>query len=101
MENQIFDIVKEALSELNEELQYEEFDQITKDTSVFSGPGSIDSLTLVRLVSMLEEEVSELTGEKITLANDKVMSANNTPFKTVDTIVNFISGQMKGKTNAV
>ena len=101
MKEQIFGIVKDALGELNEELGYEELNEVSSSTSVFSGPGSIDSLTLVRLVTMLEEEVSDAFDQQIILADEKVMSSRNSPFKNVETIIDFITNKLSGEANVV
>lgn len=95
MKKKIFEIVKNALLDLNEELEYDSLKNITEDTPVFGGVDSIDSLSLVRLVVVLESEISEAFDKTIALADEKVMSQKSTPFKTAGVIVNFIQSKLE------
>ena len=95
MRDKVLNIIKEALEELNEELEYESLNKITENTAVFSGAEGIDSLTLVLLVSTLESEIANELDVPVTLADEKVMSERNTPYKTVGTVADFIMAQMK------
>lgn len=88
------EIINTAVSDLNEELQYETLNTINRDTPIFNGEYAIDSLSLVRLVSMLESGIADEFGQKVTLADEKVMSQRHSPFKTAGTIADFITEKL-------
>jgi acyl carrier protein len=95
MNTQIFDIVSSALTELNEELQYDTLENITADTCLMSGDDAIDSLSLVRLIVVVETEVANTFGKKVALAQDISLGEGETPFSTVGSLVSFVDGKLK------
>lgn len=94
MNQKVFDIVSTALTTLNEELMYDSFESITVDTGVMSGEDAIDSLTLVRLIVMLEGEIEQEFGTKPALAEQISVEEATTPFRTVGTIVALIESRL-------
>jgi len=90
MKEQVFNIIKAALEELNEELEYEELNEVSSDTPIFGGDSGIDSLSLVRLVVEVEAEVSEAFDAEVTLADEKAMSSRNSPYRNVATFTDFV-----------
>jgi acyl carrier protein len=55
------------------------------------GPGShLDSLGLVSLVVTVEQAVAEEYGREVPLANDRTLSRQGSPFRTVRTLADFI-----------
>ena len=52
--------------------------------------GVLDSLALVSLVSDLEELLSQKFGKEIILADEKMMSVKNSPFKDVKSLAAYI-----------
>ncbi len=91
----VLTIVKNSICELNEELDYDSLRSPSQDTQVFGGEGSIDSLSLVRLVIGLESEIGTEFGTNIQLANEKAMSYRNSPFRTVGTLVEYITAKLE------
>ena len=94
MQDRIMAIIKTAVSDLNEELQYDTLNTVDRDTPIFNGEYAIDSLSLVRLVTTLESGIAEEFDQKITLADEKVMSQRHSPFKTAGTIADFIAEKL-------
>ncbi len=88
------EIIADAVSDLNEELQYDTLNSVNRETPIFNGEYAIDSLSLVRLVTTLESRIANEFDKKITLADEKVMSQRNSPFKTVGTIADFIAEKL-------
>ena len=74
MNERLFDIVSSALKELNEEIQYDHFNNIDMDTAVMSGDESLDSLSLVRLIVMIEGGVEQAFGRKVGLAEAVIVA---------------------------
>lgn len=94
MQDEVLELVRGAIDELNEELQYDTLRNPTADTRVFGGDDGIDSLTLVTLIVQLEQAVSQKFGKHVTLADEKAMSARNSPFRTVGALATLISTQL-------
>jgi acyl carrier protein len=94
VQEKIMAIIIDAISDLNEELQYDTLNTINRETPIFNGEYAIDSLSLVRLVTTLESRVANEFDQKITLADEKVMSQRNSPFKTAGTIADFIAEKL-------
>lgn len=53
------------------------------ESPLYGGDGPLDSMALVNLLADLEDAVDERFDHSITLADEKAMSARNSPFRTV------------------
>lgn len=95
MREQTFALVKTAIEELNEELEYDTLENVTEDTVVYGGEDGIDSLSLVRLVVDLERQVEEAFGKRVTLADEKAMSMRNSPYRSAGTLTDFIIDRLE------
>jgi acyl carrier protein len=93
----IFQLVKASLEELNEELDYSNLRDVTGETSIAGGQSSLDSLSLVRLIVDLETKIERAFSRKILLADENAMSARNSPFRNVTSLVDFIVEKMDGR----
>ena len=51
----------------------------------------MDSLALVSLITDLEEKISDEFDEDIVLADEKAMSQRTSPFRTVESLTEYIS----------
>ena len=90
MKEQIFEIIKVAIEELNEELEYEELENVTADTPIFGGETGIDSLSLVSLVVEVEGNVNDAFDANVILADEKAMSSRNSPYRNVAAFTEFV-----------
>ena len=94
MKEKIFEIISAAIEELNEELEYEELENVTIDTPIFGGETGIDSLSLVSLVVEVEGNVNDEFDANVTLADEKAMSSRNSPYRNVGSFVDFIVAKL-------
>lgn len=92
--------VMEAVEELN--LQLEEHQQIpaAPDTVLFGKGGKIDSLGLVNLIVILEGVLQDSYDLEISLADERAISQKNSPFRTVQSLADYIFDLMKGQGDA-
>ncbi len=90
MKEKIEIIIIEALNEINEELENENLKNITKETKLYGGSGTLDSLALVSFVIDLEERISDEFQKDIVLADEKAMSQKTSPFRDVETLTNYV-----------
>ena len=90
MREKAFALVKDAIVELNEVLEYDSLRDVSDDTPVFGGEEGIDSLSLVTLVTDLEQRSEAAFGRRLRLADPKAMSARNSPYRTAGSLADFI-----------
>ena len=90
MQKKIEKIIVQALVELNEELENENLNNPTSETKLYGGSGALDSLALVSLITDLEERISDEFEKDIILADEKAMSQRTSPFRSVETLTNYI-----------
>ncbi|WP_419773863.1 hypothetical protein [Halarcobacter sp.] len=90
MNEKIQEQIIECLKELNEELENENLENISKDTKLYGGSGALDSLSLVSFITDLEERISEEFDKDIILADEKAMSQRTSPFRNVESLTIYI-----------
>ena len=94
MRDLAFEIVRQAIDELNEELEYESLRDVNDETPVFGGDDGIDSLSLVSLVVDLEREVEAQFGKRVVLTDEKAMSMRNSPYRSAGTLADLIAAKV-------
>lgn len=94
MKDKVFEIIAEAIAELNEELEYDELENVTADTPIFGGESGIDSLSLVSLVVEVEGNVNDAFDANVTLADEKAMSSRNSPYRNVASFTEFVLARL-------
>jgi acyl carrier protein len=78
-----YDIVLESLTEVFAQGGAPAPASVTEDTVLVGTDAVLDSIGVVQLIVEVEQRVEQRHGVSITLANDKAMSARNSPFRTV------------------
>lgn len=89
MQTKIQNFIFKALQNVGEETENELLKDPNVQTKIYGIDGNLDSLALVSFIADLEEMLSEI-GIDIVLADEKTMSARNSPFKDVETLTQFI-----------
>ena len=84
--------VNEIIFKCVDETNIEDGTNISKDlnTILMGSESEIDSLGLVSLIVEIEEAINEEFDVSLTLADEKAMSQRISPFKTLDTLSNYI-----------
>jgi D-alanine--poly(phosphoribitol) ligase subunit 2 len=90
---EILEIVFICINDLNE---YNETN-IKKDSeTILFGDGSeLDSLDFVSLIVNIEHKIHNKYKKSISITAEKAMSRKNSPFKTVDTLADYILELLK------
>jgi D-alanine--poly(phosphoribitol) ligase subunit 2 len=99
IENQVNQILFNAIEEINEQLPPHQKIKADHSTQLFGKEGVLDSLTLVQLIVAAEQEVQDKLNIAITLADERAMSQKNSPFKSVESLANYIALLVKEKSN--
>lgn len=89
--NEILDVIVQTIESYNK-LTTEPKIQFTSTGSalLFDPKSSLDSLGLVTLILNLEDNLSEKCGLNITLADDRAMSQKNSPFRSTESLTEYI-----------
>jgi acyl carrier protein len=85
-----YEIVVASLKEVFEQVGSPPPDAIGEDTVLVGNDAVLDSLGVVQLIVEVEQRVEGTHGVSVTLANDKAMSARNSPFRTVGVLADHV-----------
>jgi len=86
--DEIVEIIFNSIEELNQQIDV----QISKElnTKLLGKDGGLDSIDLVNLITIIEEKVEDLTGNYIPIADERALSLEKSPFKTIESLVNYL-----------
>ena len=90
MEERIIASIYSAIDEINEQLDSEEKLEKSIDTIIFGTESKLDSLGLINLITGIEINIEDEFNLTITLADERAMSQENTPFKSVKSLASYI-----------
>lgn len=91
----IIQVIFDAIDEINEQYPEEQKLAKTLDTILFGESGKLDSLGLVNLIVATEQKLEETFEVSLTLADEKAMSLENSPFRNIKTLAEYISKLLK------
>jgi acyl carrier protein len=87
---QIIEAIYSASRITNEELEGDKKLLLSPETRLFGSKSVLDSLQLVGLILNIEREVEDSFGIAITLADERAMSQKSSPFKSIQTLAEYI-----------
>ena len=79
-------LVIESVRLLAEDFDLVALQQPSAESALYGNDGVLDSMALVNLLADVEDAVFEQFGAAIALADEKAMSARNSPFLTIKTL---------------
>ena len=80
-----------AIDELNEQLPPEQNLEKSIETRIIGKGGKLDSVGLVNLIVAVEQMIEDEFEVPMTLADERAMSQNQSPFRTVRTLAEYIA----------
>lgn len=80
----IFDAIETINNSLDDKLEK------SPETSLYGRDSKLDSLGLVNLIVEVEESITDKFNRTITIADEKALSQKNSPFRTVETLANYV-----------
>lgn len=86
----ISEIILNQIEEYNENLDEKVDISKGEDTVLFGKGSALDSVDFVTLIVDIEQAVNDEYDKKIVITNAKAMSRNNSPFRTVGTLADYI-----------
>ena len=91
----IENLIITSVKEINEQLpQEQQLGQSTK-TVLFGKDGKLDSLGIVTLLVIIEQNIEDEFDVSIIIADERAMSQEHSPFRTVGTLVDYINMLLK------
>jgi acyl carrier protein len=92
---QVTALVYRAVDEINAERTDNQ--QLDKNpaTVLFGSQATIDSMALVSFIVAVEEQLFDELGLSMTLADDKAMSMERSPFKTLATLIDYVQSRVQ------
>ena len=88
-------LVWRAFDEVSAELALDRQIARSPDTVLYGEGGVFDSLGLVSLIVEIEAAVVDEYGVTLSLANNRALSQQNSPFRTVATLLDYVVAQVK------
>ena len=81
--------VLEAVTELNEQLDSEHKLELYAETRLLGKSSKLDSFGLVNLIILVEEKLNDKFDRSITLADERAMSQDHSPFRSVQSLADY------------
>lgn len=90
MIDKIYTSIYKAIDEVN--IQLSKNEQLSKnpETFLYGSSSVLDSIGLINIIVAVEQNITDDFGKTITLADERAMSQNESPFKTVKSLAEYI-----------
>ena len=95
MKEEIKGILKEAIEELNEQLDDNEQVSFSEDTHFIGSKACLSSINFVTLISIIEELIEDKMDKTVHLVNEKAFSSKRSPFYSIETFTDYIEELLK------
>ena len=87
----VLHIIYAVIDEINEQFDENQRLEKSKETVLFGQVGKLDSLGMVNFIVGLEQKVQEDTGKEISLADQMMSMDEDSPFRTVEGLAQYVS----------
>ena len=87
-------LILESVQMLAEDFELDAVKSPSADTPLYGEGGALDSMALVNLIADVEESLSEKFNVSIALADEKAMSARNSPYRSVRSLTDAVLERM-------
>jgi acyl carrier protein len=90
MRERVLSAMRRAIDEFNTSLPTDRHIDAESRAPLLGAGGKLDSLGLVNLVIAIETELADEFGQRLALADERAMSRRHSPFRTLDTLADYI-----------
>ncbi len=91
MKDQIREILKDSIDELNEQLDDEKKIVFSEDVRLIGKKSLLDSMDFVTLITIIEERISDQMDRDIRIVSDKAFSMERSPFYSIGTLIDYVT----------
>ena len=95
-QQEVLAAVLEAVGEYNEQLDDEHKLELDPEIRLLGKFSKLDSFGLVNLIIVVEEKLHDRFDKSITLADERAMSQEHSPFRSVQSLANYAYMLMSG-----
>ena len=95
--DKVIQVIIQAIDDLNEQLPKEERLDKSVDMELFVSGGNLDSLSLVSLLTTLEQKIEEQFGISVSIFDHLASSKIENPFMTVNSLADFIASILENR----
>ena len=95
----ILDIIYDVIDEINLDLDDDKKVKKSLESNLYGGSGTLDSFELVNFVVLMEEKTEDELQKIIILTDEKALSQKTSPFRTVETLAEYILFLLKDNSN--
>ena len=92
------DIITIIINEVSSIIDLEN-DEINFDTTIYGNDSRLDSLGLINLIVAVEQNIEDEFDVNITIADERAMSQKHSPFRTIESLANYIEMLLKEELN--
>lgn len=89
--DKIVSAVYRAVDELNKQLPKGVHVEKSLDSALYGKNGRLESIDVVTLIMEVEDHIRDEFGTSITIADDRAMSQENSPFVTIRTLTDYVA----------
>ncbi len=90
MKEKITKIIIDSINDFNEDLADDEKISTELDSNIYGGNSPLDSMGLVSFIVNLEQFLEDELNESLSLADEKAMSRKSNPYKSINTLADFV-----------
>ncbi|MBL8012947.1 MAG: hypothetical protein JNN05_03790 [Candidatus Omnitrophica bacterium] len=94
-QEKIIEVVFQAIDKINQYLSEEEKVGKSLNEQLIGPASKLDSLGIINLIVAVEEGLQENFATTMTLANENALSTSNSPFKNVQSLVDYIQKNLQ------
>ena len=87
-------IIEQSFDELNALREDSEKLLFSNSTQLYGAESPLDSVDLVNLLLAIEERIEDELDVSFTIANEKALSMKNSPFRTVQTLCDYLKSEL-------
>ena len=88
-----------AVEEINQQLPIDKQLEQSLDTVLWGKSAKLASIDLVNLIVTTEQNIEEEFGLTVTLADERAMSLEKSPFRTIGTLADYIGSLLPERVN--
>jgi D-alanine--poly(phosphoribitol) ligase subunit 2 len=99
MKEKIMALVIAAAEQVDEDHRVSSEGELNADTRLFGAGSLLDSLGLVTLIVELEQAIQEQMNVIVSLADEKALSQERSPFRTIGTLAEYAAEQIAEYSN--
>ena len=90
MKKKILNTIIKSIIEINQLLDKKIILEDSSNTKLFGGSGHLDSLGLINLLVTIEQNIEDEFDVSITIADERAMSQKHSPFRTVESLTDYL-----------